>query len=84
MKYNISAVYSTLGNYWLDPNEGAPEDALLVYCDLEKKSSCIFPVTPKVFYRIEEIEVVKCWNCVDRLLKSPAIVNFILVMERIC
>jgi collagen type II alpha len=31
------------GNYWIDPNEGDIRDAILVYCDLEKRATCILP-----------------------------------------
>lgn len=31
------------GEYWIDPNEGSPRDAILVYCDYELKASCILP-----------------------------------------
>lgn len=31
------------GNYWIDPNEGDERDAILVYCDMEKKASCVLP-----------------------------------------
>ncbi|XP_028390676.1 collagen alpha-2(I) chain-like [Dendronephthya gigantea] len=35
------------GMYWLDPNEGAVEDAVQVYCDSEEKLTCISPVVNK-------------------------------------
>ncbi|EDO48996.1 predicted protein [Nematostella vectensis] len=31
------------GNYWIDPNEGIPDDSIQVYCDFENNSTCIFP-----------------------------------------
>lgn len=39
--------YFKSGEYWLDPDEGASENAVLVSCDNKQKSSCIFPVVPK-------------------------------------
>ena len=36
------------GTYWLDPNEGAIEDAVQAYCDSEKKLTCISPIVKKV------------------------------------
>lgn len=29
------------GDYWIDPNEGDKKDAILVYCDMPKKATCI-------------------------------------------
>jgi len=29
------------GNYWIDPNGADPKDAILVYCDMEKKATCV-------------------------------------------
>lgn len=37
-----------LGKYWIDPNGGVPNDAVLVFCDFETLSSCILPKIPKV------------------------------------
>lgn len=31
------------GNYWIDPNDGDIRDAILVYCDLKKRATCIIP-----------------------------------------
>jgi len=33
------------GNYFVDPNEGSPNDAVLVHCDKETKETCISPAT---------------------------------------
>lgn len=42
---DILAAYpeSKSGNYWIDPNEGDVRDAILVYCDMNKKASCVLP-----------------------------------------
>lgn len=32
-----------VGQYWVDPNDGDIKDAILVYCDMEKKATCIMP-----------------------------------------
>ena len=29
--------------YWVDPNTGNPQDAILVYCDMTKQATCIQP-----------------------------------------
>ncbi|VDN17646.1 unnamed protein product [Dibothriocephalus latus] len=29
------------GEYWIDPNGGSPQDAILVYCDMRTKETCI-------------------------------------------
>lgn len=31
------------GEYWIDPNGADPKDAILVYCDMATKASCIQP-----------------------------------------
>lgn len=36
--YNV-----TIGEYWIDPNEGDVRDAILVHCDAEKRATCILP-----------------------------------------
>ncbi|KAG8328921.1 Collagen alpha-2(V) chain, partial [Homalodisca vitripennis] len=42
---DLSVAYPTLANgeYWLDPNEGDIKDAILVYCDMENKLTCLLP-----------------------------------------
>jgi collagen type II alpha len=35
------------GNYWIDPNDGDPRDAILVYCDLKNRASCVIPSPTK-------------------------------------
>lgn len=34
---------SSLGQYWIDPNGGDLNDAILVHCDMDVGASCIFP-----------------------------------------
>lgn len=29
------------GQYWVDPNDGDKNDAILVYCDMEKRATCV-------------------------------------------
>lgn len=31
------------GEYWVDPNEGDTKDAIVVYCDMERKATCVLP-----------------------------------------
>ena len=48
------------GQYWIDPNEGDARDAILVYCDAEKKASCILPQpvkTKELQYTGDEKEI---------------------------
>jgi collagen type II alpha len=35
------------GNYWIDPNDGDIRDAILVYCDLKTRASCVVPSPSK-------------------------------------
>lgn len=35
------------GNYWVDPNDGDIRDAILVYCDLKKRATCVVPAPIK-------------------------------------
>ena len=37
-----------LGNYWIDPNGGVRNDAVLAYCHLESQSSCVLPKNVEV------------------------------------
>ncbi|XP_047136671.1 collagen alpha-1(II) chain isoform X1 [Hydra vulgaris] len=39
---------SKSGDYWIDPNEGSPVDAFLVYCNASTLETCIFPKQPLV------------------------------------
>ena len=33
-----------LGFYWIDPNQGCPDDAIRVYCNFEKEGeTCVYP-----------------------------------------
>jgi len=36
------------GEYWVDPNGGAADDAILVFCDFENNSTCINPVQREI------------------------------------
>lgn len=48
------------GDYWIDPNEGDIRDAILVRCDAEKRSTCIFASptrTREISHVGNEIEV---------------------------
>ena len=36
------------GYYWIDPNEGPPDDAVKVYCDFPLSATCIYPNKSKV------------------------------------
>lgn len=38
---------NVLGDFWIDPNEGDVKDAILVYCDIQKRMTCIKPVPVK-------------------------------------
>jgi collagen type II alpha len=35
------------GNYWIDPNDGDIRDAILVYCDLKLRATCVIPSPTK-------------------------------------
>lgn len=44
----------------MDPNDGGPEDAILVYCDKNTKSTCILPkpeVTPEISVHDKQEEI---------------------------
>lgn len=59
---DIAAAYPEFksGEYWIDPNEGDSRDAILVYCDMERKASCVLPrpeKTPVVAHFGKEHEI---------------------------
>ena len=41
-------LFSLLGKYTIDPNEGCSSDAVEVYCDFEKQATCVNPKKSKV------------------------------------
>lgn len=48
------------GDYWVDPNEGDVRDAILVYCNMVNKATCLYPQpnrTPEITYIGEEQEI---------------------------
>ena len=48
------------GEYWIDPNDGDPRDAILAHCDMEKRATCVIPQpdrSPEINYRGDEQEV---------------------------
>merc|ERR1719222_109942 len=42
------------GEYWIDPNGADPKDAILVYCDMDTKATCV-QTKPKIS---QEINIV--------------------------
>lgn len=36
-------IFTFLGEYWIDPNGGDINDAILVYCDMPTGGSCVYP-----------------------------------------
>jgi len=48
------------GDYWVDPNEGDVRDAILVYCNMVNKATCLYPQpsrTPEITYVGEDQEI---------------------------
>lgn len=45
---SCSNVFSVLGEYTIDPNEGCSSDAVRVYCDFEKQATCVDPKKARV------------------------------------
>lgn len=48
------------GDYWMDPNEGDVQDAILVHCDMTTTATCLYPQpnrTPEITYVGEEQEI---------------------------
>lgn len=59
MVFTCSNYYKILGDYWIDPNEGDIRDAIMVYCDMDKKASCIYPKpdeSPEISYSTQKKE----------------------------
>lgn len=40
---NMCLFFIHLGFYWIDPNDGIPDDAIRVHCDHFTHSSCLYP-----------------------------------------
>jgi collagen type II alpha len=40
---NLAHPQKPSGEYWIDPNGADPKDAILVYCDMQTKASCVQP-----------------------------------------
>ena len=40
--------FLSIGDYWIDPNGGARDDAVLAFCHFESQSSCVKPKNLKV------------------------------------
>jgi hypothetical protein len=34
---------TTIGNYWIDPNGGVSNDAVLAHCQFESSATCVIP-----------------------------------------
>jgi len=39
--------FSTLGDYWIDPNEGSGHDAILVHCNATNYETCVYSKQPE-------------------------------------
>ena len=51
--------------YWIDPNGGTIKDAIWVYCDKSKNSSCVYPKHPQV---MQTLLLAQCGGaCVSRI-----------------
>lgn len=48
------------GDYWIDPNEGDMRDAIMVYCNKEAHTTCVYPSparSPEIVYEGNEQEI---------------------------
>lgn len=48
--YYIRQHFLFTGIYYIDPNQGDPKDAIQVYCDMEKKATCIIAKPEQVLH----------------------------------
>lgn len=44
----MSSVFIFQGDYWIDPNQGDAKDAILAYCDMHERTTCIYPKPSEV------------------------------------
>lgn len=52
---------STSGFYWIDPNQGCPDDAIRVFCNFTAEGeTCIYP----------DEETGKVYVCMDRTFRD--------------
>ena len=68
------------GNYWIDPNEGIPDDAVYVFCDFEINATCIYPqnktkVSFVICKRRNLSALSTCRNWQARLEKNKCFIN---------
>ena len=42
---NLLLVFSLAGNYWLDPDLGSIENAILAHCDFQQNRTCVNTTT---------------------------------------
>jgi collagen type II alpha len=57
---NKNFIFAHLGEYWIDPNEGDLRDAILVHCNMDDRSTCIYPSparSPEISYKGKETEM---------------------------
>ena len=54
--------------YWIDPNGGTIKDAIWVYCDKSKNSSCVYPKHPQV---MQTLLLAQCGGaCVSQIQRQ--------------
>lgn len=42
--FDFRHCFFVIGFYWIDPNQGNPEDAVFAYCDfLDGGKTCVYP-----------------------------------------
>ena len=50
------------GDFWIDPNDGVPDDAVKVHCDFSFNATCLYANNEKKVYMLNITELPFFWK----------------------